>query len=377
MHTIDHAMARLTAADTHFQTVALAAHDRGQGYTPEVHRARADVFAAAYDALEALDPRLAAWRRTGLTTQLLGQLLTFTGSPLATQLAADEGTFGVAWVDAGRPTFVVTAGLMAELLLTDPGKLTEADVAWPFEAFRIVLPNPDCGIEFTDVDGVSRVRMATIHVLAWNGTDTRDVGSMQALVAAQTLGDFQAALHGVSVGNLPDPSRMIRAYAGDGLSVFRDQLWCGAAPVSDWIKDGVCANDDPLLQSTHALMDLDRHALRMAQRVAVNLALYLSSEDERVVGPVWTPATKGEGKDKRTWTIGRAVKIDKEVREAATEVAAGGTKREGTKVRFIVRGHFRNQACGVGRLDRKRIYIKPHWHGPVGAEAADRKYEVT
>jgi len=36
-------------------------------------------------------------------------------------------------------------------------------------------------------------------------------------------------------------------------------------------------------------------------------------------------------------------------------------------VRFMVRGHWRRQACGPGRQQHRHVYIAPHWRGPEGA----------
>lgn len=36
-------------------------------------------------------------------------------------------------------------------------------------------------------------------------------------------------------------------------------------------------------------------------------------------------------------------------------------------VRWVVRGHWRNQACGPGRRQRRRIFVPPHVKGPSGA----------
>jgi len=52
-----------------------------------------------------------------------------------------------------------------------------------------------------------------------------------------------------------------------------------------------------------------------------------------------------------------------------------GTGRKVDK-RFIVRGHYRNQVYGKGRLERKRIWIMPFWKGPELAEIVSKKYKV-
>ena len=45
-------------------------------------------------------------------------------------------------------------------------------------------------------------------------------------------------------------------------------------------------------------------------------------------------------------------------------------------VKFIVRGHWRNQACGKDHLDRKRMWIYPYWKGPEMSEIVNRKYKL-
>lgn len=44
--------------------------------------------------------------------------------------------------------------------------------------------------------------------------------------------------------------------------------------------------------------------------------------------------------------------------------------------RFLVRGHWRNQAVGPGRRERALIWIEPHWKGPDLAEITSRPYLV-
>ena len=41
--------------------------------------------------------------------------------------------------------------------------------------------------------------------------------------------------------------------------------------------------------------------------------------------------------------------------------------------RFVVRGHYRNQAHGPDRRERKLIYIRPHWKGPPWAEVTSAR----
>jgi len=57
--------------------------------------------------------------------------------------------------------------------------------------------------------------------------------------------------------------------------------------------------------------------------------------------------------------------------------AADELNREGKRLtRHIVRGHWRNQACGLQYQERKLIFVQPHWRG-VGAEGPDKTYVLT
>lgn len=66
------------------------------------------------------------------------------------------------------------------------------------------------------------------------------------------------------------------------------------------------------------------------------------------------------------WIVGREVKLDPEMRQAAREQVIGRSKHaiKGWRLRasWITRGHTRLQACGKGHLEHKKIWIQPHWN---------------
>lgn len=45
--------------------------------------------------------------------------------------------------------------------------------------------------------------------------------------------------------------------------------------------------------------------------------------------------------------------------------------------RHVVRGHWKQQVCGPGRVDRKHLFVEPYWRGPELAEVISRDYVVT
>jgi hypothetical protein len=58
----------------------------------------------------------------------------------------------------------------------------------------------------------------------------------------------------------------------------------------------------------------------------------------------------------------KVVRLRRATRRGLEEAhAAEASERH---VRWIVRGHWRQQACGKGRTERRRIYIAPHYKGP-------------
>lgn len=60
------------------------------------------------------------------------------------------------------------------------------------------------------------------------------------------------------------------------------------------------------------------------------------------------------------FAVGTEVTIEPELRAAVRSGEEGG---ETLKWRTLVRGHWRNQACGIGRRDRIRKWIEPHVRG--------------
>lgn len=59
--------------------------------------------------------------------------------------------------------------------------------------------------------------------------------------------------------------------------------------------------------------------------------------------------------------VGRHYVIDKRLQRDPT---VRGEADYHLRVRFIVAGHWRKQACGIGRADRRLMWIEPYWKGP-------------
>jgi hypothetical protein len=108
--------------------------------------------------------------------------------------------------------------------------------------------------------------------------------------------------------------------------------------------------------------------------MVLGFVLYLNAtnDSERIQTK---PSSKGDPKTwPKRWVVGRQVKISKEILAAGRSESSGTSwKLEG---RHVVRGHFRQQACGPNHSERKTIWIAPFMKGPEGAEAWSHVYEV-
>lgn len=129
-------------------------------------------------------------------------------------------------------------------------------------------------------------------------------------------------------------------------------------------------------------------------RLVLNAVLYLSSEAPELIArtsPHQEIQAKAMGlqslskRRKALQSMGRFSGLDYEEvgasvgaiviqkGEAEGAAGAGGGK---PLVRFMVRGHWRQQAHGVGRQARKLIWIRPFYKGPDLAEVINKPYLV-
>ncbi|WP_031485769.1 hypothetical protein [Maridesulfovibrio frigidus] len=130
-------------------------------------------------------------------------------------------------------------------------------------------------------------------------------------------------------------------------------------------------------------------------RIIMNAALYITSDHAELAfrenpRKEFEDSIQRTTRSKRTKLQKRAMRhtaLDYEEVGASVEAIvidkrdlyeAEGSRVEGSKaqVRFMVRGHWRNQPCGAGGQERKLIWVKPHFKGPDLAEAINKSYVV-
>ena len=264
---------------------------------------------------------------------------------------------------AAAPAFVLTHGLAAALALTDCRRVPVLDVHWPFQTFAVVMP-PDNELRFREHKNGIDECVSVVFLHHWH------------------VPRFDSAL-----GHSTGPSRpvlLVRAYCPSGLSVVSrlpaeraaDSTvgrWCGEteANLPDRYQ-GVRARMGEM-----PLSKMDAANLARVLRMVVNVALYLAERPHEWTAPRWWKrrAKIGEHGAHRTHLIGRAVKIAPMLQTLHAQARKAGNLWR-VDVRFLVRGHWRNQPFGAGRVLRRRIWIMPFWKGPDTAHVPIRDYNV-
>lgn len=108
---------------------------------------------------------------------------------------------------------------------------------------------------------------------------------------------------------------------------------------------------------------------------AVGAASHLLQQRELVERAALPDATKSHSKKVRRRAAKqgpqRAVTVI-DIRHSMKQTVSPGSGGRQFHHRWIVKGHWRNQACGPGRKDHRRIYVPPHVKGPVDAPLLQR-----
>lgn len=224
------------------------------------------------------------------------------------------GRWCLAWAFSGHNVFELGNDFVAAMLLTDPREIRFDDLRLPFPGVLITIPDRFV----TGAEGRSYTKLHLSHV----------DGSWEL-------------------------------YATDGAHVLDTSVAEGEA-LSWNLFEGIGT-----VEGDNELDDADATAIQSIRRIAFGMLAYVTVVDRAVEERPAVVTRTRHGDDRarpRVHDVGRSVKIDptlvRYARAGAREIALQ------IKRRFIVRGHYRNQAHGPGHRDRKTIWIEPFWKGP-------------
>lgn len=248
------------------------------------------------------------------------------------------------WASFGLPVFQLTHGLTAALLLTEPPPFELADFHLPFPAFSISVPSTF--VPFLEAGGTSSAELINVHCFA--SADEGDLTSDLLQIDIRTR--MRNLWFRKPVGEITSVEREVYVFGGDSYTMIED----------------------------------DYRTIEVALRLVRNLAAWIEihghGELENRQRKPGSSYTKNNAVAAPTvFVLGREIKIAPELRRIATEVALGekhGGPGWKLRMRYCVRGHWKNQVCGEGRQDRKRIFVEPYWKGPEGAAAWAHVYDT-
>ena len=275
----------------------------------------------------------------------------------------------ILWAQYGLNTFDLTHSLCASLVLTEPsGELGLPRL--PFPSFVVRVPVGFVPLFYEDG---STVWADHVWVSVADGVPymPEDLAGK-----ADSLSDL-----------LSWPDRRMTITASRGLFSDQSAGWsiCEQQFVSTRVSLRSLADENcdwKVVGDRHPRLirqDVPRHA---ALRIVANLCSWMEASGgihglkNTVIGR--PKGTDGDGKPVH-WILGRDVKLERELLDAAKEQSLCNrmTSAVGWRVksRFVVRGHVRNQACGAGMLERRTIWIAPYWKGPTAGQAWRHVYK--
>lgn len=235
---------------------------------------------------------------------------------------ANEVPWLLPWAREGYNVFDLSPDFVAAMLLTDPSEIDLPALKLPFSGMLFMIPD---GFAI----GAEGLSYTKIHVAATD--DSRSRGEEDT----------------------KEKRPAILIYASDGMHLLStvvaraDLSWSTLEELPDDVE-----------------LDADKEARKTIQRVVLGAIAYATAVD-RAITDRFPAAKKKKVRDQPSiahWTIGRTIQIDPEL----VRVARSGSREIAFRIksRFIVRGHYRNQAHGPARSLRSSRWIAPHCRGP-------------
>lgn len=257
----------------------------------------------------------------------------------------------------GKRVYTLSAGLMDRLLWTEVRGIKTSQVELPFKSIYVQVPK---GLYIPNSQ--SGMHMVT------------GVFISQAQVFAHEENEGLLVLFVGESKNEDNP--------GDD-ALFSYAVPRKDEPVSETLKQLV----DKWTHSEQCLSAEESEAMEQTFRFLINVILYASSSDVRSQVKEVNPARnalikkieKADPKDKT-----RKAKLKAALAEEPSYkriYLGGGLKKLAEEAqsqgiplmkRVLVAGHWRNQPCGPRNMERKLIFIQPHWRGPDYASVDEK-----
>jgi hypothetical protein len=268
----------------------------------------------------------------------------------------------VRWLQSGLPVLRPSLDLASGLVLTDPSDVRGEEWKFPFNTFLIHVPH-----DIWLIEGGKAL------------TYDQETGEALEVYSADDTYVTMVMVH-TYLDSYDHSCVEVRAIARSGLGLFsRFILPPLEAPIGEWLaKTGTTkVKDSPI-----PLAGDEPRIITEIWRLVINLCLFVTGHGKGQSEARYTTKKARRRHQERgvpmsgpeVWVLGKEIKLDKELIAAAKSRTTG----RGWKVRsrWVVRGHFTNQAYGPRHSLRKRMWIKPHYSGKTAGERISHLYTV-
>lgn len=280
------------------------------------------------------DPKSAAEDFLNQTTA--GQMMRY-ADPGTQRAIGTQAICVGSWAASGFPTFDVTHRLAATLMATKVLPEQEEHIVSPFPGCMVKLPDNLLFVQ--DEDG----NLSSCSILCFAFHLIKGAPGISYIMMSQSK-----------------------------TAVFGTMPRVGFTTSDTW---------DKLDQGEVTAEEIDERASELARKLILGLCLYLSdpaklgSPKQQRAKPRASQRAPGQLPVANVYVIGRELGLneDNEAKQGAKNIITA--IREYAKhgagkapaVQYIVRGHWKMQAHGPGRTERKLIQVAPYWRGPVDA----------
>jgi hypothetical protein len=318
----------------------------------------------------------------------------------------------------GRKVYEVSAGLAEQLKFTHFGNVKVDALKLPFKNIYIQVPH-NAGLDYQPQYGGSmetvRVPVVGIYLTETTGKSAKDLAEMKS-------GDqFRKSF--ASHADKPFKSVVHPTLDNRNFRVWRTLVIGEAAPTRDLAKSGVrdftTFSFDLFLIDGMDIEDLVRNKRKEIAALPDDVrAIY---EEDSGIAPTWENltrwifnvvayATMPDAEVDHGWDNKEArqlrdriaklnpgnkkddlkarlkaldpqyrIYLGRKIFKLDVQKRMEGLSAEGRKLvwRLLVSGHWKHQAYGVGRLERKLIWIQPYWKGPADAPTVHPRHTLT
>jgi hypothetical protein len=241
----------------------------------------------------------------------------------------------IEWAMNGFPTFHLTEDVEASLLATNVHGLQINDLKIPFSSFVVRLAFP--------------IKIAELNVREVLVTYHED-----AVASSVKGGGFRIQAFGTT-----DDGRNDICSLGDVVLPNED--------INSWVYRRTKTTGE------------HRHGLLTLWSLVVNVCMYVNTN------PSSMKKTQGGKRSAVTgirhptvWDVRSLIPLDRAI---TVSIKAGGVSPDNKtswhiNKRFQVRGHYKRQACGEKRVERKIVWVKPYWKGEDREETITCLYSL-